>query len=98
MKTVSLKLPAQLDARLSGIARRRGVAGKSALIREAVERFVEAESGGRAGSLLESLGDLCGTVEGPADLATNPKHLEGFGRERLGHRRRRTAGRVSRKG
>ena len=98
MKTVSLKLPAQLDARLSSIARRRGGIGKSALIREAVERFVEAESGARAGSLLESLEDLSGTVEGPADLATNPKHLEGFGRERFGHRRRRTAGRISHKG
>lgn len=97
MKTVSLKLPEHLDTRLSSIARRRGASGKSALIREAVERFVEAEAGVRAGSVLEALADLCATVAGPADLATNPKHLEGFGRDRLGHRGRRSAGRLSRK-
>ena len=98
MKTVSLKLPVQLDARLAGIARRRGGAGKSALIREALERFVAADAEVRAGSLLEALADLGGSVRGPADLATNPKHMEGFGRERLGHRGRRSAGRLSRKG
>ncbi|MBI2316959.1 MAG: ribbon-helix-helix protein, CopG family [Betaproteobacteria bacterium] len=95
MKSISLKLPEQLDARLAAIARRRGGTGRSALIREALERFVEAEAAVRAGSLLESLADLAGTVRGPADLAINPKHLGGFGRERLGHRRGRPAGRRS---
>ena len=96
MKTVSLKLPEHLDARLSSIARRRGAPRKSALIREAVERFVDAESETRAGSLLDSLADLCGSLEGHADLTTNPKYREGFGRDRIGHRGHRSAGRLSR--
>lgn len=31
------------------------------------------------GSALELAGDLVGSVEGPRDLSTNPKYLEGFG-------------------
>ncbi len=32
------------------------------------------------GSALELAGDLVGSVEGPGDLSTNPKYMEGFGR------------------
>ncbi|UBF30512.1 DUF2281 domain-containing protein (plasmid) [Kovacikia minuta CCNUW1] len=30
-------------------------------------------------SVLEAAGDLIGAVEGPGDLSTNPKYMEGFG-------------------
>jgi hypothetical protein len=32
------------------------------------------------GSALELAGDLVGCVEGPGDLTTNPKYMEGYGR------------------
>lgn len=34
----------------------------------------------RPGSALELAGDLVGCIEGPGDLSTNPKYMEGFGR------------------
>ena len=32
------------------------------------------------GSFLDGIEDLIGSVEGPTDLSTNPKYLEGLGR------------------
>jgi hypothetical protein len=47
------------------------------LVDEAVEdEPIEAEPG----SFLEAAGDLTGSVEGPNDLATNPKYMEEYGR------------------
>lgn len=37
-------------------------------------------AGGRKGSFLERAKDLIGVVDdAPSDLATNPKHMQGFG-------------------
>lgn len=37
-------------------------------------------TGGRKGSFLERAKDLIGVVDdAPSDLATNPKHMQGFG-------------------
>jgi Arc/MetJ-type ribon-helix-helix transcriptional regulator len=79
MKTVSLKLPEGLHRDLERTARERGQS-KSDVVRAALERFLD---GGRAGrgprSALALAGDLVGCIEGPGDLATNPKYLEGLG-------------------
>jgi hypothetical protein len=41
----------------------------------------------RRGSALELAHDLIGCLKGlPKDLSTNPKYLEGLGRDSLGHR------------
>jgi len=79
MKTISLKLPDSLDARVAGTARRRGVS-KSALVREALEAYLTNGRTGTRKSVLDLVGDLRGCVEGPRDLSTNPKHLKGYGR------------------
>jgi hypothetical protein len=53
---------------------------RSALIREAIELLAKAHRTGLAeGSFLELAGPLCGVVEGPRDLSTNPRHLRGYG-------------------
>jgi hypothetical protein len=80
MKTVSLKLPATLSARLDRAARQRGQS-KSAIVREALQSFLNGKhAGARPLSALDLAGDLVGCAEGPGDLSTNPKYLEGFGR------------------
>jgi hypothetical protein len=33
-----------------------------------------------AGSVLDLAGDVVGSVAGPRDLGSNPKHLRGFGK------------------
>ena len=76
MKTVSLKLPPSLSAKLERAVRKSGQS-KSEVIREALEQFLKAE---RPMSALELAGDLAGCGEGPGDLSTNPKYMEGFGK------------------
>lgn len=79
MKTVSLKLPSRLNAKLERAARQRGES-KSAILRSALEQFLNGgNTPPRQLSALELAGDLVGCADGPGDLATNPKYMEGFG-------------------
>lgn len=78
MKNVSLKLPDALDVKLSAFIRKREVS-KSVVIREALEAYLARGDVADPGSFLESARDLCGSVDGPADLSTNPKYRDGYG-------------------
>ena len=78
METLSLRIPKTLASKLSATARRRGQA-KSALVREVLEEYFGRESSS-AGAFYDSIADLVGCVEGPPDLSTNPKYLEGYGK------------------
>ncbi len=78
VKTVSLKLPAEIDARLEARARRTGQT-KSALTREALSRLLDGD-GGSGASCLDLVRDLVGAADGPADLASNKRRLRGYGR------------------
>jgi predicted transcriptional regulator len=75
MRTVSFKLPEELDRALSDLARRRH-STRSALVREAIEKLTRDQ----AGSVLALAADLAGSVEGPSDLSTSPKHMTGYGK------------------
>ena len=56
------------------IARNLGVSRTP--VREALQRAREGTAGS---SCHDAFGDVCGVIEGPKDLSTNPKHLAGFG-------------------
>lgn len=75
MRTVSFKLPEELDDALSDLARRRK-SSRSALVREALRALA---SGGRR-SVTKVVDALVTPLDGPPDLSTNPKHLSGYGR------------------
>lgn len=75
MRTVSFKLPEDLDQALSEIARRKH-STRSAVVREAIEALTRVHGG----SVLARAADLAGSVEGPADLSTSPKHMTGYGK------------------
>lgn len=79
MRTITLKLPDGLAARVSATVRRRGVS-TSALVREALEDRLSRENGDRPGSCLDLAGDLRGALAGPPDLSSNRRHLRGYGR------------------
>jgi len=79
VKNLSLKVPEDLDARLSAVARRSRVS-KSSLVRRAIEKMLDADVTAVRGSFLELAGDLVGSVDGPEDLSYNPKYLAGFGK------------------
>ena len=78
MRTISLKLPDAIDARLEARAKRLGKT-KSAITREALDQFLD-ESPTSDVSCLDLVRDLVGTARGPGDLASNKKHLRGYGR------------------
>jgi predicted transcriptional regulator len=75
MRTVSFKLPKQLDDALSDMARRRK-SSRSALVREALEALVK----GKRRSVTSAVDELVSPGEGPPDLSTNRKHMIGYGR------------------
>ena len=78
MATISLKLPQPLADLLEERARNQQKP-KSVLIREFIERGLEAGSS-RPASFHEGAKSKCGIgSSGFRDLATNPAHLEGFG-------------------
>ncbi len=79
MTTVSLKIPDELVSRMDAVARAKRTS-RSALLREALEEKLKATARKTPLSLYEQSTDLCGKGNsGIEDLASNPKHLEGFG-------------------
>ena len=78
MKTISVKIPEELDAKLSVIAAQYGES-KSILIRNAIEQIVLSVETVTPDSCLDLIKDLVGCVDGPEDLSHNKKHLEGYG-------------------
>ena len=78
MPVVTVKMPKSLHSRLEAEAARRRTS-KSAVLREA---FARRDSSLPAGSLYERVRHLIGSIDGPGDLSTNPRHMEGYGRSR----------------
>jgi predicted transcriptional regulator len=74
MRTVSFKLPPELDEELERLARQRG-ASKSVLAREALEALARE----KRRSVTALAGRVVGSLEGPRDLSVNPKHWAGYG-------------------
>jgi hypothetical protein len=85
-KTVTIKLSRRLVAKLERISRQRGVS-RSEVLRDALDALEET----KPGSPFEDIADLVGVLEGPGDLASNPRHMEGFGFDRRRHGSHRRA-------
>jgi hypothetical protein len=75
---VTLKLPRVLAGRLRALSRATG-RPQAELLREGLSLRLEADSTVRHGSVLDVAGDLAGSLDGPRDLGTSPRHLRGFG-------------------
>ena len=78
MTTITCKMPERLAADLEALARRER-RSKSSIIRQALAqriRKTRCKAAPRAFDLVKS---ICGTLHGPRDLSTNPRHLEGLG-------------------
>ena len=93
MSILTVELPSALAARLEAAARA-VPEEKARLVRVALEKLLEErERGGNHGQPLDlypfpdgqTFGDVtkdvCGKYEGPGDLSTNPKYMEGFGED-----------------
>jgi predicted transcriptional regulator len=79
MRTITVKLPRPLGDRLSrAVVRRRST--RSAVVREAIEAYLAAESGPCKGSCHDLAADLAGSVSGPTDLSSSRLRMSGYGR------------------
>lgn len=79
MKTITLKLPDTLDHRLTHFARQQKGGSKSAVVRQAIEVYLNAslQSAEPSGAVMAR--KWLGLLNGHADLSTNSKHLDDFG-------------------
>lgn len=80
MKTIAVKLPDELFARLDEASRRKSL-GRSAVVRQALIHYLEADAGKPAtGSFAQQAAAFAGCVEGPSDLSHGKRHMKGYGR------------------
>lgn len=80
VRTISLKLPEPLLVQLDIEAKARRVT-KSALVRESLEQALRKQVPRGKASCYDLSRDLAGSIKGlPADLAENPKYMDGFGK------------------
>jgi hypothetical protein len=79
MVTNTFKLPPATSARLAAEAKARRVT-KSQIIRELLDKHFKASGKSKPVSFYDMTHDLLGTVDGPSDLATNPKHMKNYGK------------------
>jgi len=76
MTTLICSIPEKLDARLERLAQQAKVP-KGKFVRKALE--LAARKPCANGTAFNLVSNLCGSLSGPSDLATNPKYLEGLG-------------------
>ena len=80
MKTISLKLPLDLEQEIRHAADRQGIP-LSEWIRGAMEERLKKEPRKKRLTAADTFGKYAGVFNsGVGDLSTNPKHLEGMGR------------------
>jgi predicted transcriptional regulator len=79
VKTLTVKVPEVLDARLSALARRKSLK-RSVIVRRALSQYLSTNDRGSADSCLDLARDLAGCVSGPRDLSVGRRHLKGYGR------------------
>jgi hypothetical protein len=81
-KTVwfGMKLTPDQKEKIRTLARRKGVSQKRVVLDLIEKEFEDEPVKPKPGSFLEAAGDLVGAVDGPEDLATNPRYMKGYGR------------------
>lgn len=80
MKTISLKLPQDLEQEIRHAAERQAIP-LSEWIRGAMEERLKKEPRKKRLTAADTFGKYLGIAgDGPHDLSTNPKYMEGFGK------------------
>lgn len=81
MNTLTIKIQPELDQRIAYISAQAHLS-KSEWVRRAITAYIDQTTTDvSAVSALDRAGDLVGCFDGgPADLSSNPRHLDDFGR------------------
>jgi len=75
-----MKVTPEQKRKIKDLAEREGTSAKEAVLRLVDEALAGDKLDAPKGSFLSGIEHLIGSVEGPADLSSNPKFMEGFGR------------------
>ena len=78
MTTITCKIPDALNASLEAEARQRRQS-KSEIVRQALQQSLRQSMQKHEPRAYDLARRLCGSLRGPKDLSTNPRHLEGLG-------------------
>lgn len=79
MSTLSIKLPKVIDEKLTTTAKRRKKS-KTTLVIEALKDYLDRNDEESIVTAYDLAEELLGCGEGPTDLSTNKKYMEGYGR------------------
>lgn len=80
MRTIAVKIPDELLARLDALSKRRSVR-RSTLVRQALQQFLDSDGASDStGSFAQQAAHFAGCFEGPRDLSCARKHMKDFGR------------------
>lgn len=68
-------------AKIERLAAQRGITPEEAVL-DAVDQILrESEDTASPESVLDLTEDVCGSVDGPRDLSTNPEHMDDYGQD-----------------
>lgn len=81
MNTLTIKIQPELDSHITRLSAEEHLS-KSELVRRAITAYIQQKAANAPTiSALDRAGDLVGCFNGgPADLSSNPRHLDGFGK------------------
>jgi hypothetical protein len=81
LERINVRVQSRVKEQLEAEARARGVS-PSHIVRQAIEEHLRQQKPGESCYDLAKRLGIIGSAEGlPTDLSTNPKHMEGFGRD-----------------
>lgn len=75
-----MKVTPEQKRKIAQLAEREGTSAKEAVLRLVEQALADEPEQTPRGAFLAGIEDIIGSVDGPADLASNRKHMEGFGR------------------
>ncbi len=78
----SMRVTPEQKRKIERLAQRKGTSQKAAVL-SLIEEALDGEEEpivAQPGSFLEGIEHIIGSCEGPSDLSTNPKYMEGYGR------------------
>jgi hypothetical protein len=81
VERINVRVESRLKQQLEAVARAKGVS-PSQIVRQAIEEHLRQQTPGESCYDLAKRLGIIGCAKGlPSDLSTNPKYMEGFGRD-----------------
>jgi len=74
-----MKVTPDQKRKIKYLAEREGTSAKDVVMRLVEKALADEKIDAPIGSFISGIESVIGSVEGPSDLASNPKHLKGFG-------------------